>query len=115
MDLGPESLIVSMSWTEGTNKSMSRNERRVTVSVVQAGSVPLSTTQTLEKMAGLAAAARTAGAQLAVFPEAFIGGYPKGQDFGIRLGRRSAEGRDDFQRYYENAIEIPGPETEFIS
>jgi nitrilase len=94
---------------------MSGNERRVTVSVVQAGSEQLNTTQTLAKLSELASAARSAGAQLAVFPEAFVGGYPKGKEFGISLGRRTAEGRDDFQRYFESAIEIPGPETEYLS
>ncbi|WP_246048228.1 hypothetical protein [Hankyongella ginsenosidimutans] len=29
---------------------------------------------------------------LAVFPEAFLGGYPKGVDFGARVGSRSPEG-----------------------
>ena len=94
---------------------MSRNERRVKVSVVQAGSIPFDSTQTLQKLAGLAAIARAAGSQLVVFPEAFVGGYPKGNEFGISLGRRTEEGRHDFQRYFENAIHIPGPETEYIA
>ena len=34
------------------------------------------------------------GAQLVVFPEAFVGGYPKGVDFGARVGQRTAEGRE---------------------
>ena len=94
---------------------MTNSKRRVTVSVVQAGSVLFDTPLTLEKLAGLAAEAQTAGAQLAVFPEAFVGGYPKGSQFGISLGRRTAEGREEFQRYFESAIEIPGPETEFLA
>ncbi len=93
---------------------MTSSERRVTVSVIQAGSVLFDTPRTLEKLARLAADARAAGTRLAVFPEAFIGGYPKGQQFGVSLGRRSAEGREEFRRYFESAIEIPGPEIEFI-
>ncbi len=89
--------------------------RPVVVSVVQAGSVLFDTPRTLEKLASLAAAARMAGAQLALFPEAFVGGYPKGRQFGISLGRRTAEGREEFQRYYENAVTIPGPEIEFLA
>ena len=58
---------------------MSCHERRVIASVVQSGSIPFDTPRTLEKLASLAAAARAAGAQLAVFPEAYVGGYPKGQ------------------------------------
>jgi nitrilase len=49
-----------------------------------------------------------------VFPEAFLGGYPKGIDFGARVGSRSAEGRDDFRRYWDAAIAVPGSETAII-
>jgi nitrilase len=49
-----------------------------------------------------------------VFPEAFIGGYPKGLDFGAVVGSRTPEGREDFRRYSESAITVPGPETEEI-
>ena len=59
----------------------------------------------------LAAQAAEQGARLIVFPEAFIGGYPKGADFGARVGSRTPEGRKHFRRYYENAIDVPGPAT----
>jgi len=55
------------------------------------------------------------GAKLAVFPEAFVSAYPKGLDFGARLGLRTAEGREDFRRYYDSAIEVPGSETEILA
>jgi nitrilase len=96
-------------------RAVTSDERRMTVCVVQAGSVLFDTPRTLEKLAGLAAEARTAAPQLVVFPEAFIGGYPKGRQFGISLGRRTAEGREEFQRYFESAIEIPGPEIDFLA
>ena len=54
----------------------------------------------------------TAGADLVVFPEAFIGGYPKGHDFGARVGSRTLEGRKTFRRYYDGSIDVPGPATE---
>jgi nitrilase len=92
-----------------------QSNRRIIASVVQAGSILFDTPRTLEKLADLAAAARAAGAQLALFPEAFVGGYPKGRQFGISLGRRTAEGRDEFQQYYESAVTIPGPEIEFLA
>jgi nitrilase len=94
---------------------MSHLDRRLIVSVVQAGTVLFDTTQTLEKLAQFAAQARAAGAELAVFPEAFVGGYPKGMQFGISLGRRTEDGRAQFQRYFESAISIPGPETQYIA
>jgi nitrilase len=55
------------------------------------------------------------GAKLVVFPEAFISAYPKGLDFGARLGLRTPEGRNDFRRYFESAIEVPGPATETLA
>ena len=81
------------------------------VAVVQAGSVLFDTPATMGKLRRLAAEAAGEGAQLAVFPEAFVGGYPKGIDFGARVGSRSAEGREWFRRYFESAIPVPGPET----
>jgi nitrilase len=80
--------------------------------VIQAGSLCFDTPRTMEKLGGLAADAAKAGAKLAVFPEAFLGGYPKGADFGARVGMRSEEGRDWFARYFSAAIDIPGPELQ---
>jgi len=57
---------------------------------------------------------RTPGAELVVFPEAFVGGYPKGHDFGVSVGMRTSEGRDEFRRLSESAVEVRGPATEFI-
>src|SRR4051812_46521535 len=82
--------------------------------VVQAGSVVFDAPRTLAKLADLAADAARRGARLAVFPEAFVSGYPKGLDFGARVGRRSPEGREQFRRYFESAIDVPGPATEAI-
>ncbi len=44
------------------------------------------------------------GVDLAVFPEAFFGGYPKGVDFGVRVGSRNDAGRDLFGKYDNAAI-----------
>lgn len=46
-----------------------------------------------------------------VLPEALLGGYPKGADFGVRLGYRTPGGREAFWRYWEQAIEPDGPEV----
>lgn len=85
----------------------------VKVAVVQAGSVAFDTGRSLEKALGWIEAAD--GAELIVFPEAFLGGYPKGMDFGTRVGTRSAEGRKWFRKYFEAAIDVPGPETDAIA
>jgi nitrilase len=48
---------------------------------------------------------------LLVLPEALFGGYPKGADFGVRLGYRTPAGREAFRRYWEQAIDLDGPEV----
>ncbi len=87
----------------------------VTVAVVQAGAVMFDSEASIAKAEGLVAEAAGAppgpAARLVVFPEAFIGGYPKGEDFGARVGSRSAEGRKLFRRYFEGAVDVPGPAT----
>jgi nitrilase len=86
----------------------------VRAAVVQAAPVLFDTPKSLQKLADLAADAFRQRAELVVFPEAFIGGYPKGHDFGVTVGIRSPEGREEFRRLFESAIEVPGPATEFI-
>jgi nitrilase len=84
----------------------------IKVAVVQAGSLPFEREASLVKAEQFLAQAAEAGARLVVFPEAFIGGYPKGADFGARVGSRSPEGRKLFRRYFEGAIEVPSRETD---
>src|SRR5205823_5834759 len=86
----------------------------VNVAVVQAAPALFDTPGSLRKLADLTADAARRRAELVVFPEAFVGGYPKGHDFGVSVGIRTPEGRDDFRRYFENAVEVPGPATGFI-
>ncbi|MBY0521676.1 MAG: nitrilase, partial [Sphingomonas sp.] len=81
------------------------------IAVVQAGSALFDTPATLERMAAHVATLRGERVDLAVFPEAYVGGYPKGLDFGARVGSRTPAGRDDFARYWQAAIAVPGPET----
>ncbi|MFC9692786.1 nitrilase-related carbon-nitrogen hydrolase [Kribbella sp. NPDC056951] len=83
----------------------------VVVAAVQAGSVLFDTAATLVKAEHYVREAAAGGARLVVLPEAFLGGYPKGMDFGVTVGTRSAEGREQFRRYREAAIAVPGPET----
>ena len=85
--------------------------RIVRAAVVQAASVAFDREASLDKVAHWTAKAAAAGAELVVFPEAFVSGYPKGSDFGAVVGSRSAEGREWFRRYHESAVDIPGPAT----
>ena len=96
------------------NESTSAIRPGVRVAVVQAAPILFDTPKSIEKLGELSANAAKQGAELVVFPEAFIGGYPKGHDFGVSLGIRSPDGREEFRRLFESAIEVPGPSTELI-
>ena len=84
------------------------------VAVVQATPVLFDTPKTISKAIDLIAECSRGGAEFAVFPEAFIGGYPKGMQFGTTLGMRTEEGRKVFARYARNAVELHGPEMQFL-
>jgi nitrilase len=86
-----------------------------TAAVVQAASVAFERERTLQKLRDLAADAAGRGARLVVFPEAFVSGYPKGLDFGARVGMRSREGREDFRRYFDSAVDVPGPAVDSMA
>jgi nitrilase len=82
--------------------------------LVQAAPVAFDRERTLEKARALCADSAGDGVRLAVFPEAFVSAYPKGLDFGARVGVRTAEGRDQFRRYFDSAVEVPGPAIDFL-
>lgn len=79
-----------------------------TITAVQAAPCLFDRAQTLERFQHWLGAAKAVGADLVVFPETFLGGYPKGVDFGARIGSRNAEGRELFRLYYENAFARDG-------
>lgn len=87
----------------------------VRAAVVQAGSVLFDTAATLQRAERYIREAADQGVELIVLPEAFLGGYPKGLDFGITVGTRAPEGRELFGRYFAAAVQVPGPETEHLA
>lgn len=87
---------------------------QTTVAVVQATPVIFERERTIQKVRDLAADATRSGAELVLFPEAFVSGYPKGSTFGSVIGTRTMEGRAEYQRYWESAVDVPGPATEAL-
>jgi nitrilase len=83
---------------------------KLTAAVAQTASVLLDTPATMDRALTLVAEAAKQGAQLLVFPEAFIGGYPKGADFHIYLGARTPQGRAEYKQYFDAAVTVDGPE-----
>ena len=92
-----------------TKKRQPIGPQQFTAAVVQAAPVLFDRDRTLSKAGALAAQAAGNGAKLVVFPEAFVSAYPRGLGFGAVVGSRSERGRDDFRRYYDSSIDIPGP------
>ncbi|MDW7676210.1 MAG: carbon-nitrogen hydrolase family protein [Bacillota bacterium] len=93
---------------------METKMQKVKVAVVQAAPVLFDKTATLEKTTALISQAAAQDAKIIVFPEAFIPAYPRGLTFGCVVGSRTMEGRYDWQRFYENSVMVPGPDTATI-
>ena len=82
------------------------------LAVVQAAPVMFDKTACIEKALKLINECTANGAELIVFPELFIPGYPYGMTFGFRVGSRNADGRKDWKVYYDNSILANGPEMQ---
>ena len=77
------------------------------IAVVQAAPVMFSAAASAEKAAALIAEAAAGGAELIVFPELFIPGYPYGMTFGFTVGSRTAPGREDWKLYCDQLHRRP--------
>jgi len=65
---------------------------------------------TAETLAALEKHVLKAAAQkidLILFPEAYLGGYPRGCDFGAAVGARAPHGREQFLHYYNDVGSLP--------
>jgi len=93
---------------------MNNNESKVRVAVVQAAPVLFNREATVEKACRLALEAGAQGAQVILFPEAFVPAYPRGLTFGTVVGSRSAQGRLTWQAYWSESVEVPGPATDAL-
>lgn len=80
------------------------------VAVVQATPVMFDKGKCLEKALRLIDECADNGAELIVFPELFIPGYPFGMTFGFTVGSRKATGREDWKMYYDNSLLADGTE-----
>jgi nitrilase len=67
---------------------------KITIAALQIGSDYRGKAATLANILAFEDRIAASGAQLVVMPEALLGGYPKGETFGTRLGYRMPEGRE---------------------
>lgn len=81
------------------------------VGCVQAGAVFFDVDKTIDKAEKFILQAADENIKLLVFPETFIPGYPSGLGFGTVVGSRTEAGRDQYKRYWQSSITVPGPET----
>ncbi len=80
---------------------------KVKVGVIQESPEFFNKEKTLQKIEELTATYAKQGCQLLVFPESFVPGYPRGFDFGAKIGSRNEEGRKLFAEFAANSIVIP--------
>ncbi len=83
----------------------------VTAAVVQASPVLFDREATVDRVCAVTAEAAAKGAELVLFPEAYVGGYPWGLAFGTAVGGRTDAGRRTWERYWSSAVDVPGPDT----
>lgn len=80
------------------------------IAVIQATPVIFDKEKGLAKTLGLIDECAANGAELIVFPELFIPGYPYGMTYGFKIGSRSENGRKDWKKYYDNSFLADGEE-----
>ena len=88
--------------------------KKLKVGVVQLEPALFDAAGSLERLLRFADEAALGGAELVVFPELAIPGYPYGLSFGFTVGRRDESRRPDWARYAASSITVPGPETEAL-
>lgn len=85
------------------------------IAVIQATPVIFDKEKGLAKTLGLIDECAANGAELIVFPELFIPGYPYGMTYGFKIGSRSENGRKDWKKYYDNSLLADGEEMKKIA
>ena len=85
------------------------------IALVQAEPVLFDKTASLEKALHLISKAAEQKAELIVFPELFIPGYPIGMTFGFTVGKRTEPGRADWKRYSDSSMVVGDSDFDQLS
>ncbi len=91
-------------------------QKSMTIGIVQAGPVHLNLEQSLEKALDLISRAAEQKADMVVFGETWLSGYPAWLDHCPNVARWDYEPtKTAFARMYDNGVEVPGPATEVLA
>lgn len=87
---------------------------KCSIAIVQAAPVMFDKESCVDKALRYIEECAEHGAELIVFPELFIPGYPYGMTFGYRVGSRDKDGRRDWKAYYDSSVCADGEEMQRI-
>ena len=85
------------------------------LALVQAEPILFDKQACLDKTVTLIKEAAQQKAEMIVFPELFIPGYPIGMNFGFSMGKRTEAGRQDWMRYYNASLVAGGEEFQLLT
>jgi len=91
-------------------------KQQVKVAIIQDGPVYWDKEKSMQKAVALIEEAVQNGAELLVFGETWLSGYPAWLDYCPEMGVWGHPAtKEVFIRMYKNGIEVPGPETQIIA
>ena len=64
------------------------------------------TADSLHKLESKVVEAADSGVDLILFPEVYLGGYPRTASFGTTVGQRTLEGYEQFLQYFHSAVDF---------
>lgn len=64
------------------------------------------TNETISALEKIVQKAASGGVDLVLFPEAYLGGYPRTANFGAVVGGRDDSGREQYLQYFKDAVDL---------
>lgn len=87
---------------------------KVKVALVQDSPIFFDKEKTIQKVKNHVKACAKKKCELVIFPESYIPGYPRGFDFGATIGSRTPQGRDLYNLYAKNSIDLESDDLNIL-